>query len=132
MVRSLASVLGMAAVAALLASPALAMSVSPSAGDAAKGAAVFQRCAMCHTADQGAGNRLGPNLFDVVGRKSAALPNFSYSTALKSSGITWTDDKLAQWVANPQKLVPGTRMTFAGLSNPDDVHNVIAYLHTKK
>jgi cytochrome c len=141
MVRSLIPVLGLLALATTVAAPMqaadapirLAMAGKPAAtGDAAKGQAIFQRCQMCHTAENGAGNRLGPNLFGVIGRKSASLPNFAYSTALKNSGITWTEDKLQVWLKNPQAMVPGTRMAFAGLSNPDDIRNVIAYLDTKK
>lgn len=101
-------------------------------GDAASGAAVFQRCAMCHSAEKGGGNGLGPNLFGVVGRHAASLPDFSYSGALKASKIVWTDDKLKAWVSGPARLVPGTRMAFPGLSNPKQADDVIAYLHTKR
>lgn len=104
----------------------------PGAGDAAKGAAVFQRCAICHNANKDGGNGLGPNLFGVAGRNAASLPNFPYSTALKSSGITWTDDKLKAWVSSPSRVVPGTRMTFAGLSDKQQIDDLIAYLHTRK
>ncbi|MBU6299755.1 MAG: cytochrome c family protein [Alphaproteobacteria bacterium] len=117
------------------ASAAVVMMTSPPkaiTGDVAAGAKVFQRCAMCHTDQQGAANRIGPNLFDVVGRKAASLPNFSYSSALKGSGITWTDDKLKEWVSGPQKVVPGTRMTFPGLSDQKQVDDLIAYLNSKK
>ena len=102
------------------------------AGNAAKGAAVFQRCAMCHNANKDGGNGLGPNLFGVAGRKAAALPNFAYSTALKNSRITWTDDKLKAWVSGPSHLVPGNRMMFAGLSDKQQIDDLIAYLHTRK
>ena len=102
------------------------------AGDAAKGAAVFQRCAMCHNANKDGGNGLGPNLFGVAGRKAAALPNFPYSSALKNSGIRWTDDKLKAWVSGPSRLVPGTRMMFAGLSDKQQIDDLIAYLHTRR
>lgn len=137
MVRSLiVAIAALALVAGAQAADApvrLAMAGKPaSPGDAAKGQAVFARCQMCHTADKGAGNRLGPNLFGVVGRKAAALPDFNYSTALKNAGVTWTEDKLQVWLKNPQAMVPGTRMTFAGLSNPNDIRDVIAYLDTKK
>lgn len=103
-----------------------------SSGDAAHGATIFQRCAMCHNANQGGGNGLGPNLFGVAGRKAASLPDFHYSDALKKSDIVWTDDKLEKWVQNPQKLVPGTRMVFAGLKQQKDVDDLIAYLHSRK
>jgi len=118
--------LTLAATVLLAGGPALAV------GNAAKGAAVFQRCALCHNADKGGGNGLGPNLFGVAGRKAASLPNFPYSPALKSSRIVWTNNKLRAWVSGPARVVPGTRMTFAGLSDPKQADDVIAYLNTKK
>jgi cytochrome c len=102
------------------------------AGDAAKGKIVFQRCAICHVATKGGGNGLGPNLFGVVGRKAAGAPNFSYSAAMKNSGITWSTDKLAAYVTHPAAVVPGNRMAFAGINNPDQVADVVAYLATLK
>ena len=102
------------------------------AGDPVAGKAVFARCAACHTDQKNGGNGLGPNLFGVVGRKAASLPNFSYSGALKSSGITWTPDKLKAWVSGPQKVVPGTKMAFGGISNPHQADDVVAYLQTLK
>ncbi len=119
---------------ALLAATAFVL-ISPMAqagGDAAKGEKVFMHCTICHTAEKDGGNKLGPNLFGVAGRKSASLSNFSYSAALKNSGIVWTDDKLKAWVSSPANLVPGTRMTFAGLSDPGQTDDVIAYLRSKK
>ncbi len=111
---------------------AMMASTPKTAGDPVAGAQVFERCAMCHTADKGAGNRVGPNLFGVVGRKAGTVPNFPYSTALKESGITWTDDKLKEWVAGPQKMLPGTRMMFSGLSDQKQIDDLIAYLNSKK
>ena len=102
------------------------------AGNAANGAVVFQRCALCHSADKNGGNGVGPNLYGVAGRKAASLPDFPYSPALKKSGITWTDAKLKAWVSGPARVVPGTRMTFAGLTDPKQADDVVAYLHTKK
>ena len=102
------------------------------AGDASKGEAIFRQCQLCHTATKNGGNGLGPNLFGVAGRKAASLTGFGYSPALKNARIVWTDDNLKKWVAGPSKLVPGTRMVFAGLSNPQDIANLIAFLHTRK
>ena len=102
------------------------------AGNAANGAVIFQRCALCHSADKNGGNGVGPNLYGVAGRKAASLPDFPYSPALKKSGITWTDAKLKAWVSGPARVVPGTRMTFAGLTDPKQADDVVAYLHTKK
>jgi cytochrome c len=101
-------------------------------GDAVAGKAVFQRCAICHKADKDAGNGLGPNLFGVVGRKSASLPGFEYSGALKASGITWTTDNLSKWVSGPAKMVPGTKMAFPGITSKADIRNVVAYLGSLK
>ena len=102
-----------------------------SSGDAARGAALFNRCALCHNANKGGGNGLGPNLFGVVDRKAASLPGFYYSPALKNSNIVWTEDKLRQWLQGPAKMVPGTRMVFAGVK-PQEADDIAAYLKTRK
>lgn len=102
------------------------------AGDARNGQAVFDRCVQCHNANKGGGNGLGPNLFGVVGRKAASLPGFPYSPQLKASKIVWNEDMLKKWVMGPQKLVPGTRMTFVGLHRPQEAEDVVAYLKTRK
>lgn len=102
------------------------------AGDATSGKTVFARCSICHTVQKGGANGLGPNLFGVVGRKAATAPNFAFSAALKGSGITWTPDKLKAWVSGPAKLVPGTKMAFAGIADPKQADDVIAYLATLK
>ena len=110
----------------------LSASGAQAGGDAAKGKIVFQRCAICHRVEKDGGNGLGPNLFGVAGRKAGAVANFSYSVALKNSGLTWTQDKLIAWVAHPSGLVPGNRMAFAGLPDPQDRADVVAYLATLK
>jgi cytochrome c len=101
-------------------------------GDAAQGKTVFQRCAICHKVEKGAAGGLGPNLFGVVGRKAATQPGFEYSGPLKAANITWTNDKLAQWVAGPAKMVPGTKMAFPGITSKGEVRDVVAYLNTLK
>lgn len=110
----------------------LLISSAQAAGDAKQGEAVFGRCALCHNAVKGGGNGVGPNLFGVVGRKAASLPNFYYSPALKNSKIVWNEGNLKKWVTNPQKMVPGTRMTFAGLTSPKEADDVVTYLKTRK
>ena len=105
---------------------------SANAGDASSGKTVFSRCAICHTVQKGGANGLGPNLFGVVGRKAASLSTFAYSAALKNSRITWTPDKLKNWVTSPARMVPGTKMAFAGISNPKQADDVVAYLATLK
>src|SRR5215472_15229071 len=106
----------------------LACAVAARAGDANQGRRAFTVCQTCHTVAKGGPNGLGPNLFGVVGRKAASLPGFYYSVALKSSNITWTNDKLKAWIMGPYKLVPGNRMAFAGISDPNKADDVVAYL----
>ena len=102
------------------------------AADAKNGATVFQRCAICHSDTKGAPAKIGPNLFGVVGRKAGTQANFSYSDAMKASGITWTPDKLTAYVEHPQAVVPGNRMAFAGITRPADAADLVAYLDTLK
>ena len=111
-----------------------AVSLSAQAGDAAKGADQFkQKCATCHTIEKGAGNGLlGPNLFGVVGRGAASASNFGYSKAFKSSGIVWNDDKLKEWVMNPQKVVPGSKMILIHAPDAQQADDIVAYLNSKK
>ncbi len=111
---------------------ALLLPFAAQAGDAAKGKAYFARCAMCHSNARSAPNRIGPNLFGVVGRKAASVQGFFYSGAMKHSNITWTPEKLKAYVAHPQTVVPGNRMAFAGVANPGQVDDLVAYLATLK
>jgi cytochrome c len=100
------------------------------AGDAQKGADVFKKCTACHNAEKGGPNALGPNLWNVVGEGVAeGRGGFAFSDALKSKGGQWTFDTLNEWLTNPKAFAPGTKMTFAGLSKPEDRANVIAYLN---
>jgi len=102
-------------------------------GDAAKGAIYFKgRCSVCHTSEKGAGNKIGPNLFGVFGRHAASAADYTYSGAMKNSGITWTADKLSAFLHSPRTVVPGTKMTYAGIVRDEDLANTIAYLATLK
>ncbi len=112
--------------AAILATPALA------AGDPVQGKAVFARCAICHNVEKDGGNGVGPNLFGIAGRKAASVDGFNYSGPMKASGIVWTDDNLEKWIAGPAKMMPGTKMAFAGITSKGQIADVIAYLHTLK
>ena len=118
--------------AAALGALILVSAAAQAAANAKNGEIVFGRCAQCHTAAKGGGNGLGPNLFGVSGRKAAALPGFPYSPALKNANITWTDANLHKWFENPMKMVPGTRMAFAGVRRSQDIDDLIAYLKTQK
>jgi cytochrome c len=96
------------------------------------GKQIFQRtCGICHSAEPGQ-NKLGPSLAGVIGRKSGSAPNFSYSEAMKKAGITWSDKTLDQYIADPKAVVPGNKMLFVGLKNPDERQAVIAYLESLK
>ncbi|MGD0142734.1 MAG: cytochrome c family protein [Rhizomicrobium sp.] len=102
------------------------------AGNAANGAGVFDRCGICHSNTKGGPNKIGPNLFGVVGRKAGTYPGFSYSSAMASSGIVWTDAKLDAYIAAPSTVVPGNKMPFAGITNTNQRADLIAYLNTLK
>jgi cytochrome c len=99
--------------------------------DPAKGADVFKKCGACHSDQKGGPNQIGPQLWDVVGRPVASEAGFSYSDALKAKSGPWTFDELFAWLKSPKAYANGTKMTFAGLSNPVDRANVIAYLNSQ-
>jgi len=100
------------------------------AGDAARGADIFkQNCSMCHCPEPGQ-NLVGPSLFSVVGRAAGSLGDFSYSSALKGSGITWTTDRLKAYLKAPRKYIPGVKMMFPGLTDEQDRDHVVAFLAT--
>ena len=99
--------------------------------DAAKGEAVFKKCAACHNVDPGGANALGPALFGTMGKQLGHHPGFAYSDALKGVGGTWDWDKMSAWLANPKKFAPGTKMTFAGLSNPQDRADIMLFLNSR-
>lgn len=101
------------------------------AGDAASGKTVFGKCALCHTADP-AKKGIGPTLFGVVGRAAGTVEGYTYSSAMKASGKTWDEATLNAYLADPKAVVPGNKMSFAGLSKEEDRENVIAYLATLK
>ena len=124
MVRALKS-MGLAALALMLASQV-------EAADVAHGAVVFQRCAICHSNTKSAPARIGPNLFGVVGRQAGTMPEFSYSSAMKTAGFVWTTDKIAAYVQHPQIVVPSNRMAFGGVSSAKEAADVAAYLATLK
>ena len=97
--------------------------------DVAKGEAVFKKCAACHNADKGGSNALGPNLWGILGEPVGKGHGFAFTEALAGKGGNWDWANLSEWLANPKKFAPGTKMTFAGLSNPEDRANIIAFLN---
>jgi cytochrome c len=104
------------------------ISSAHAAEDAAAGAKVFVQCAACHAVGAGAQNTVGPVLNGVVGRPAGAYPGFRYSSAMRKSGLTWDAATLTEYLRTPDKVVPGTKMAFAGLASDEDLANVIAYL----
>ncbi len=101
----------------------------PVFGNPTTGKAVFNTCGTCHSIVAGQ-NKVGPSLHGIIGRHSGIVPNFRYSAANKNSGIVWTEQKLFDYLAAPQKMVPGTYMSFAGYKEPQKRADVIAYLKT--
>jgi cytochrome c len=95
-----------------------------------KGAAAAKKCAACHTFDKGGPNRVGPNLFGIVGDHRGEGRGFNFSAAMKAKGGAWTDDDLNKFIANPKGFIPGTAMGFAGITKDSERADVIAYLHT--
>lgn len=99
--------------------------------DVGAGEQVFKKCQACHTVDKGGANGLGPNLYGTMFAPLAHVAGFAYSDALKGKGGAWDWKTMSDWLANPKAFAPGTKMTFAGLSNPQDRANVIAFLNSK-
>jgi cytochrome c len=96
--------------------------------NAMNGAMIAERCAACHDWTKGGPNKIGPNLYGVVGRPRASHPGFDYSPAMKAKGGDWSYADLFQFLKQPQVFVPGTKMTFGGLPRPQDRLDVIAFL----
>lgn len=97
--------------------------------DVAKGAQIFNKCAACHTVTKGGPNGLGPNLWGVLGEPIGKGKGFAFSDALAKVGGNWDWENLNHWLSSPRAMAPGTKMTFAGLSSPQDRADVIAYLN---
>jgi cytochrome c len=119
---------GGAAAAAALEEPIekLLASASPEKGENSA-----KKCQACHTFNKGEPNRVGPNLYGVVGRDRASVPGFNYSVAMKAKGGKWTIEELNAFLANPKGSIPGTSMTFLGLPRGSERADVIVFLNSK-
>jgi cytochrome c len=108
-----------------------AIAVSSSAAlaqDATAGEHQFSKCLPCHAVGPDAENKIGPVLNGLDGRHSGTAPNYSYSDANKNSGIVWDEASFKEYIKNPAAKVPGTKMTFVGIKNEQDINDLWAYL----
>lgn len=92
------------------------------------GRRVFAQCRSCHTLDEGAGNRVGPNLHGVFGREIGEVEDFAYSQPVQDADFVWDAERLDHWLQNPQTFLPGNRMAFAGVRDETQRRDLIAYL----
>jgi cytochrome c len=100
--------------------------------DVARGQSQFGRCQGCHTIEQGGATGQGPNLWGRMGAPIAGVPGFAYSEALRGkAGETWTWDNMSAWIRNPRDYAPGTRMGYAGMSDPQDRADLLVFLNSK-
>jgi cytochrome c len=115
------------------AAPAAAEPIEPLLASASleRGETSAKKCAACHTFGKGEPNKVGPNLWGVVGRARASAPGFNYSAAMKAKGGNWTIDELNAFITNPKAAVPGTAMTFAGVPRTSERADLIAYLNSR-
>lgn len=110
------------------ADPVLAMIAT---ADPARGEKVARKCTACHSFEKGGPNKVGPNLWGVVGRKVASAAGFNYSQALRDFDGTWTWERLATFLADPRGTVPGTKMAFSGIGKPEDLAALLAWMRTR-
>jgi cytochrome c len=98
--------------------------------DIANGKTIFRKCIACHSGEEGGPNKVGPNLWAIVGRAKASHEGFTYSEAMKAKGSDWTPVELASFLHKPKEFVPGTRMIFPGIPDVSDVADLLSYLNT--
>jgi cytochrome c len=117
------------AAATLIAATALpAMLQTAAAQDVEKGQRSFNKCLPCHAIGPGAENKVGPDLNGLDGRDAGAVASFNYSEANKNSGLVWNEATFKDYIRSPQAKIPGTKMAFAGITNPQEIDDLWAYL----
>ncbi len=122
--------IGLTSLIAMTALVAAGGAVAQDAHEVEEGQKIFKRvCFTCHTTDAGK-NKIGPSLRGVVGRKAGTAPGFAYSSAMKDANVTWDDQALDKYLADPKKFIPGNKMPYAGVKKEDERKDVIAYLET--
>lgn len=102
---------------------------SHAAGNVAAGKVAFAKCASCHQVGRSARGSFGPQLNGIIGRQAAATGDFPYSSAMRNSGIVWSEEKLRAFLKKPDDVVPGNKMRFWGASDKE-IDNLLAYLRT--
>jgi cytochrome c len=116
-------------IAAVVAAAAMTASVNVApAQDVAAGQHSFNKCLPCHAIGPDAENKIGPELNGLDGRHSGAAPNYSYSDANKNSGIVWGEATFKEYIKNPAAMIPGTKMTFLGIKNDQEINDLWAYV----
>ena len=109
------------------------LSLQAMAADATKGKALFEACAKCHSITAESDSTLvGPTLKGVIGRKAASIDDFRYSSAMRASGLTWTEENIKEYITDPQAKVKGNRMALKSSFEANEIDDLIAYLKTLK
>lgn len=119
---------GLISVLATTALVAAGSAFAQEAHEVEEGQKIFKRvCFSCHTSDAGK-NKIGPSLHGVFGRKTATVQGFAYSSAMKDANLTWDDQALDKYLADPKKFIPGNKMAYAGVKKENERKEIIAYL----
>ena len=99
--------------------------------DLDRGKMLYLQCRACHSLEEGGMHKVGPNLYGMFGSKAAFAPGFTYSDQMTNSDVVWSPETLDPWLQRPSQFIPGTRMVFVGIRNPQDRANLIAFLQTQ-